>query len=181
MPFQRNCCCRKRAFVSFLTGKNLGRRGETLPIGFSSNELFLFLFSFQNDQRTFVGMEPTKSCGLEFGPQNASIHRRISHNGQMRGIFINRQVLLMNVGKWQCVWPFQNIFLEVCISKGQKEKECAMTKGSSYTIQRRKAVLVSGFIGRIPSSLFKDTCKSTPTYFFITYVEIFNDPIPWFR
>lgn len=51
------------------------------PIGFLSNELFLYLYSFQNDQRTFAGMEPKKSRGLEFGSQNASIHRRISRDG----------------------------------------------------------------------------------------------------
>ena len=55
------------------------KRGK--PIGFLSNELFLYLYSFQNDQRTFAGMEPKKSRGLEFGSQNASIHRRISRDG----------------------------------------------------------------------------------------------------
>ena len=55
------------------------KRGK--PIGFLSNELFLYFHSFQNNQRTFVGMEPKKSRGLEFGPQNASIHRRISRDG----------------------------------------------------------------------------------------------------
>lgn len=61
--------------------EKLGMKMRGKPIGFLSNELFLYLHSFQNDQRTFVGMEPKKSRGLEFGPQNASIHRRISRDG----------------------------------------------------------------------------------------------------
>ena len=86
----------------------------------------------------------------------------------------------MNVGKLQPFWSFQNHW-EGCISKGQGKKmnvPSAITK-RPYTIQKGCIWYISGFIGKMPPScLFKDTCKSTPTFSLLMW-KIFSSMIQY--